>query len=103
MKLEYRHGVSAQEAYKRIDGLLTALQGKYSDQIESPDKSWNDSHDRMDFSLKVLGQHISGNLALNGDRAVLDVKLPLLARVYSGRLEKMVVEQLDQLFSTDSE
>ena len=70
--------------------------------MRNPHKSWNDTHDRMEFSLEVQGQRISGNLELRGDRAILDIKLPFFARFLSSRLQEMMREQLDDLFSPRS-
>ncbi|MEE9199570.1 MAG: polyhydroxyalkanoic acid system family protein [Dehalococcoidia bacterium] len=98
MKIEYRHGKSAQEAYERIDGLLTALEAQYKDQISDSHRAWNDTNDRMEFGLEAMGQRISGTLSLEGEMAILELKLPLLARMFSGRLERIVREELDKLF-----
>ena len=98
MKIEYRHGASAGEAYKRIDGLLTALERKYGDQVGNGQRSWNDAMDRMEFSLEVRGMKLSGDLQLVGDRATMEIKLPFLARAFSDRIESTMREELDKLF-----
>lgn len=98
MKIEYKHGASAEEAYKRIDGLLTALERKYGDQVGNAQRSWNDAMDRMAFSLEVRGMKLSGDIQLVEDRAVMEIKLPLLARAFSGRIESTMREELDKLF-----
>ena len=98
MKIEYRHGASPGEAYEKIDGLLTALERRYGDQVSKARKSWNEAKNRMEFSLEVRGMGLSGDLSLVGDRAVMEIKLPLLARAFSGRIESTMREELDKLF-----
>ncbi|MFQ5933918.1 MAG: polyhydroxyalkanoic acid system family protein [Dehalococcoidia bacterium] len=100
MKIEYRHGLTTEEAYKKIDGLLDALQQRFQDQVRNPEKSWNASHDRMEFSLEVRRQLISGSLVLTDDMAILEIGLPILARAYSDRIEDLMREELDQLFGS---
>ena len=98
MKMEYRHGASPQEAHEKIDGLLAALERRYGDQVSRAHRSWNETGDGMEFSLNVQGMTLSGDLELVDDRAVIEIKLPLLARAFSGRIETTMREELDRLF-----
>ena len=98
MKIEYRHGTSPGEAYEKIDGLLTALERRHGGQVSKAQRSWNEAKDKMEFSLEVRGMGLSGDLQLVDDRAIMEIKLPFLARAFSSRIEGTMREELDKLF-----
>jgi len=99
MKIDYKHNLAPEEAYRRINNLLTDLQSQYADKISNPQTSWNPEHTRMAYSMEIMGFRTKGEVTLNNGQVSLDGKLPLMARMFSGKIEEMVKTQLDDLLS----
>jgi hypothetical protein len=99
MEIKYNLGNYSQaEAYKKIDTFLDGLVKEHSDIVSNPNKKWNPEKNRMDFEFEAKGYNISGNIKLQGKELILDGKLPWAVKMFSGKIEKMVVTQLDKLF-----
>ena len=98
MEINHDYNCSKQVAYTKIDGFLNELTNKYSDMISNPLKKWNDSNDKMDFSFKVKGFNIEGNIQLYNNKLILNGKLPFLARLFSGKIETTIKSELERLF-----
>lgn len=90
------------EAYQKIDNFLDGLVNEHKDMISNPQKKWNESKDKMNFSFEAKGFNISGNIKLEKDKLVLDGKLPWAAKLISGKIEKMITKNLDSLFKKKS-
>ncbi len=99
MKIKHNYACGKEEAYKKVDNLLTALQEKYGNMIENPTKQWNSSKEKMDFSFIVKGFDIQGNIALGNDKLILEGKLPFLANLFSGKIETAIKSELEKLFN----
>ncbi len=99
MEIRYKHNKTKDEAYKAIDGFLGKLEEEYKDLIEDYSGSWNSSKDIMDFSLSARGFKISGNVQLYDNLIVLEGKLPLLAKLYQGKIESMIKKTLKEILS----
>ena len=60
MEIEYNLGnYSQEEAYQKIDAFLDGLVRQYSDMISNPQKSWNESKDKMNFAFEAKGFDIN--------------------------------------------
>ena len=99
MKIDYRHDLTSEEAYERINNLLVDLQRKYSDKISNAEKSWNPEHTQMDYSMEIMGSKIKGQVHLRDCQITLEGKLPFMAKMFSGKIEEMVRKRLEDLFS----
>jgi len=49
------------------------------------------------FAVTLQGKKINGQLEVSDMDFTLDAKLPLLWRMFEGRIEKMIAEQVKQL------
>ena len=99
MKIDYAHKLSNDEAYNRITNLLQELQKQYADKISNPRTSWNKNHTQMDFSIKVMGFNTEGQVYLRQGQVTLEGKIPFMARPFSGKIERMIKEKLEDLLS----
>lgn len=52
----------------------------------------------MDFNFEAKGFNINGDITLKERELILNGKLPFAARLFSGKIEKMINEKLDELF-----
>ncbi|MCX6749961.1 MAG: polyhydroxyalkanoic acid system family protein [Candidatus Pacearchaeota archaeon] len=99
MEIKYNLGnYSQEEAYQKVDAFLDGLVKQHSDLVSNPSKKWNPEKNKMDFGFEAKGYTISGNIKLQGKELVLDGKLPWVAKMFSGKIEDMVLKQLGELF-----
>lgn len=99
MRIDYQHKLTPEEAYGKINNLLINLQRQYADKISNPQTSWNPEHTRMDYSMEIMGFKTKGQITLKNNQVSLEGKLPLMARIFSGKIEEMIKKQLDDSFS----
>ena len=100
MKIEYNiPNYTKAEAYIIIDDFLNNLVSEHSDLVSNPSKTWNASKDKMDFEFEAKGINVSGDIKLLEGKLVLNGDLPwLVERLYGGKIETMIKENLDTLF-----
>ncbi len=72
------------EARPKIDGQATIEKEEWVDNI-------------LNFGVLVQGQRITGALTVEDKKFTLDAKLPLLWRMFEGRIQKAVEEQVKAL------
>lgn len=99
MRIDYSHHLTCEEAYRRIDRLLSDLQRKYIDKIKNPQISWNLEHTRMDYNVEILGFNAEGLVILDDRQVSIDGKVPFAVRIFSGKIEEIVRKHLDDMFS----
>ena len=99
MRIDYQHNLAREEAYRRINNLLTDLQRQYAGRISNLLTSWNPKHTRMDYSMEIMGASTNGQVNLKKGKVSLEGKIPFMARMFSGKIEEMVRKQLDGFLS----
>ncbi len=99
MRIEYRHNLTHEEAYRRINNLIIDMQREHADKISNPKMSWNHERTRMDYSMMIMGFSTRGQVTLSEGKISLKGELPLMAKMFSGKIEEMVREQLKDLLA----
>ena len=99
MQIKYSYYCGKSVAYQRIDNLLKELQKEHADKVSDLSQTWNDSLDYMDFSFKVKGFNVSGNIDLSEKNIVLNGKIPFAARMFSKKIKSTIESTLNDLFS----
>lgn len=51
----------------------------------------------LHFAATLQGKKITGTVEITDSEMVIDAKLPLMWRLFEGRIEKMIAEQVKQL------
>ncbi len=64
-------------------------------QVEVTREEWQD--DTLHFAVSVQGKAITGTLLVTETDFVLDAKLPLMWRMFEGRIQKEVTKQVEQM------
>lgn len=95
MQLKIAHSFSRHEAVARVQRLLVEAKPKLADKVTIEEERWEG--DILHFAFTTQGQHISGTLAVGDKEYKLDAKLPLMMRMFEGRIEKMIEEQSKQM------
>lgn len=98
MEIIYEHNFGMSETYEKVNGLLKKLQEQYSKEIECISKKWNKNKDAMNFSMKISGFNIGGDIYLDDKKIIFDANLPFFARMFKGKIEGMIRKELDKVF-----
>lgn len=98
MRIEYSHNLPREVAYEKINSLLAELQTKYSDKIKYLTSSWNPERTKMNYSLEISVFNTEGNISLENNKVILEGKVPLTARMLTGKIEDVIRRKLDDLF-----
>lgn len=95
MHVEIPHHFGQKEAVNRIKMALNQSRGQLLSQAPDLTTEWEGSV--LNFSATIQGKHITGSLAAEEKQFVIDAKLPLLWRIFEGRIEKAIREQVGQM------
>jgi hypothetical protein len=95
MHIELPHKFSRKEAINRVKEALQKSRAQVL--AQAPDFKADWESDILNFSATVQGKSITGILEVRDDTFVIDAKLPLLWRMFEGRIEKAIKEQVGQL------
>jgi len=98
MEINYQHNLTQEQAYSKINEFLSELQQKYANKISDPIKKWNSAHTQMEFGMGILGfKGIKGTIFLTQKEVKVVGKIPFLARLFSGKIEQIIKQQLEDL------
>ncbi len=95
MHIEIPNKFSQSEGVAHVKKGLEETRPKLEGQATIEKEEWTDS--TLNFSVAVQGQHITGSLLVEDKKFILDAKLPLLWRMFEGRIQKAVEEQIKTL------
>lgn len=94
MHLQIPHKFGQQQALERIKQALAQAKTnkEVQGQVDIEKEEW-EAH-KLTFAFTAQKQHISGTLAVEEAEYIVDAKLPLMLRMFEGRIEKMIGEQV---------
>lgn len=94
MHFEVPHKFGTQQAVARIKTALEQVKvnPQVKDQLVIDKEEWDGN--TLNFAFTAQKQHITGSVAVEESRFVIDAKLPLMLRMFEGRIEKMIAEQV---------
>jgi hypothetical protein len=95
MHVEIPHQFSKKEAINRVKKALNESRGQILQQAPDFKADWQD--DTLAFEATVQGKQINGTLEVEDKQFILDAKLPLLWRMFEGRIEKAIRDQVATL------
>ncbi len=95
MKVTVAHKLTPLEAKGRISQLVFALKKQYKDKITDISESWNG--DKNDFSFKMQGMKIAGNILVTGKDVTVNGKLPFMAMPFKSMIESTIKEKASEL------
>ena len=84
------HRLTAQEAKARIQSGIADAKRQFASQAKIED-NW--TGDRMDFSVSVMGQALTGNLDVQGDRVNVALDRPWILAALSGQITAQIEQQ----------
>ncbi len=97
MSVNVPHALGQVEALARVQTMIGGLKQQYGDQISDLNEQWIGSNG--EFSLKAMGFHISGRLAVSENALAMEGDLPLMAAPFKGQIEQMVRQEAERLLT----
>lgn len=84
------HRLTAEEAKNRIQSGVADAKRQFGNQVKIED-NW--TGDRLDFSVSVMGQPLTGNLDVQADRVNVAVDLPWMLAALAGQITAQIEQQ----------
>jgi hypothetical protein len=91
MHIELPHHTNKQAAVDRVKRGLIEARPHMAGQVKIEKEEWNNS--MLTFAFLTQGKQVTGTLRVTDEQYVVDAKLPLMWRLFEGKIEKMVKEQ----------
>ena len=91
MQISIPHKFSKAEAKERVVQALNEARGKLGTQATIEKEEWEG--DTLHFAFVAQNQAISGTFEVRDTEFFLDAKLPMLLRMFEGRIKAAIEEQ----------
>ena len=95
MHFKIPHKTSKFKAITKVKQALNDARPQMKGHAEITEERWE--NDTLHFGADLQGKSITGTLVVTDTDFVIDAKLPLMWRLFEGRIEKMIAEQVKQL------
>lgn len=95
MQIAIPHKFSKTDAKERVMMALREGREKLGDQATIDKEEW--VGDTLNFGFTVQGQSITGSFEVRDNDFNLNAKLPLMLRMFEGRIKKAIEEQAQGL------
>ena len=96
MRIARKHNMNKTGAKARLGSVLTQLLTDFGTEASDLKSGW--SGDAMDFSFGTSWGNVRGKLAVTDADVMLDVQLPLVARLIEGRIRDEAERKLREYF-----
>lgn len=95
MHLKIPHKLSKADGVAHVKKMLIDAKPQMGDKVTIEKEEWQG--DTLHFAFTAQGQHITGTMEVQDGAFVVDAKLPLMLRLFEGKIEKMIAEQTAQM------
>lgn len=95
MHVQIPHKFSTTEAVSRVKNAIADAKSKMGDKGKIDEERWEGN--TLHFAVSGQGQHVSGTLEVKDKEFILDAKLPLMLRLFEGKIEQAIKEQAAQM------
>jgi hypothetical protein len=92
MHFQVAHKKTKTEARQKVKDALEAARPQLKGQAEIKEERWEG--DTFHFVVDLQGKQVTGTLVVTDSEFVIDAKLPLLWRLFEGRIEKEIAKQV---------
>lgn len=92
MHLQIPHKFSQAQAVERVKKGLIEARPHMKDQVVIEKEEWDGN--TLNFAFVAQKQKITGTLVVTDKEFVVDAKLPLMWRLFEGKIEKTIQEQV---------
>jgi hypothetical protein len=87
--------MSASKAVGRVNSMLNEHRAQIMQQAKIKKEEWKNN--TLHFEVEIQGKDVTGTLAVTDTDYILDAKLPLLWRMFEGKIEKEIEKQIGAL------
>ncbi len=94
MHVAIKHSFTKSEAVTRVKAALDQARSQAGQHVQGLEERWEE--DTLHFSFNLQGKKIDGTLEVRDQEFDLNAKLPLLWRMFEGKIEKMIEAQASQ-------
>jgi hypothetical protein len=98
MRIAVPHNTSKHVARGKVDQRLGQLLSQFGGHAEEIEHEW--LGDTMRFRGKARGMSVEGTVEVTDATVVIDAKLPLVAKMFEGRIRQAVEREADAMFRT---
>ena len=98
MRIAVPHHTSKDVARGKVDQRLGQLLSQFGDHAEEIEHEW--LGDTMRFKGKARGLAVEGTIDVTDAEIILDAKLPLVAKMFEGRIREAVEREAGAMFRT---
>lgn len=95
MHIQIPHKSNKISAITKVKQALQHGRGQLAEHATIDEEHWEG--DTLHFAATLQGKQITGTLKVDDKDFVVDAKLPLLWRIFEGRIERMIAEQVKSL------
>jgi hypothetical protein len=95
MHIVVPHKFGARKAVEKVKEGIDQGRAKIAGQAMIKKEEWDG--DTLSFAVELQGKEITGSLAVSETEYVLDAKLPLMWRLFEGRIEAEVAKHVKNL------
>lgn len=95
MQLTIPHKYSEIEAITYVKKILNQSRSQIAAHVTDMEEKWEGNV--LHFAFTTQKQHIKGTLTIKDKAFDLYAKLPLMMRMFEGRIEKMIKEQVGEM------
>ncbi len=95
MHFKIPHKTTKVLAILKVKQALDAARQQLKDHATIEKEEWQG--DMLHFAANLKGKTITGTLEVTDTDFVIDAQLPLLWRIFEGKIESMIAEQVKQL------
>ncbi len=98
MRIAVPHHTSKEIARKKVDQRLGQLLAQFGGRADEIEHQW--MGDTMRFKGKARGVTVEGTVEITDAEVVMDARLPLMAKMFEGRIRQAVEREADAMFRT---
>jgi hypothetical protein len=88
------HDLGAEAAKKRVSERIELLRHDYIDKLAHSEVAW--MGDRADIRVVALGQTVTAQLDVNPDSLRIEVQLPLILAILSGKIQGALTNNAEE-------
>jgi hypothetical protein len=85
------HDLPENVAAERIRSMIPTLKQQFSGMVTDLNETWTGK--KGQFSFKVKGMDVNGEIEVKENKVIVDGEIPLLALPFKGRIEDTIKEQ----------
>jgi len=98
MRIAVPHHTSKENARRRVGERLDQLLAQFGGRADEIQHEW--VGDTLRFKGKARGLSVEGSVEVTDSEVIVDGKLPLMARMFEGRIRQAVEREADAMFRT---